>query len=342
MAFRLVNFGLALLISSTIAARAADPVRLRVADSFPKGHFLVKLILEPWMADVTKRTNGAVTFEHYPAQQLGKAADMLKLTQTGVADIGYVAPAYVSDKMPVSEVAMLPGAFEHSCQGTMAYSKLARTGVIAEQDYAANGIRLLFAVSLPQYRIFTVTKPVKDVGDVTGLKLRSTGGAQDLTLRAIGAVPVRMAAPDAYESLQRGTMDGLLFPLESVVAYGADKLVKFSTDGLGFASFVVAYSISDNVWKKLSPEIQKAMTDAADEIIPSACQQVQKSDDEVKKSMEAQGVKFETLTAESRAKFKDLMKGVNKSWADGLDARGKKGSEALKEFEAEVASIPAK
>jgi len=137
-------------------------------------------------------------------------------------------------------------------------------------------------------------------------------------------------------------MDGLLFPLESVVAYGADKLVKFSTDGLGFASFVVAYSISDNAWKKLSSDIQKAMTDAADEIIPSACQQVQKSDDEVKKTMEAQGVKFETLTADSKTKFKDLMKGVNKSWADGLDARGKKGSEALKQFEAAVAAIPAK
>jgi len=342
MAFRSINFGVALLIGSTMAVQAADPIRLRVADSFPKGHFLVKLIVEPWMEDVKKRTNGAVTFEYYPAQQLGKAADMLKLTQTGVADIGYVAPGYTSDKMPVSEVAMLPGAFEHSCQGTLAYSKLARNGVIAEQDYAANGIRLLFAVSLPQYRILTVKAPVKDVGDVSGLKLRSTGGAQDLTLRAIGAVPVRMAAPDAYESLQRGTMDGLLFPLESVVAYGADKLVKFSTDGLGFASFVVAYSISDNVWKKLTPEIQKAMTDAADEIIPSACQQVQKSDDEVKKSMEAQGVKFEALTAESKARFKDLMKGVNKQWADGLDGRGKKGSEALKEFEAEVAAIPPK
>lgn len=342
MAFRLASLGFALLIGSTISTQAADPIRLRVADSFPKGHFLVKLILEPWMEDVRKRTNDAVTFEHYPAQQLGKATDMLKLTQAGVADIGYVAPAYASDKMPVSEVAMLPGAFEHSCQGTLAYTKLAKTGIIAEQDYTPNNIRLLFAVSLPQYRIFTVKTPVKDVADVTGLKLRSTGGAQDLTLRAIGAVPVRMAAPDAYESLQRGTMDGLLFPLESVVAYGADKLVKYATDGLGFASFIVAYSISDNVWKKLSPEIQKAMIDAADQIIPAACQQVQKSDDEVKKSMEAQGVKFETLTPDSKAKFRDLMKGVNKAWADGLDGRGKKGNEALKEFDAAVAAIPAK
>jgi TRAP-type C4-dicarboxylate transport system substrate-binding protein len=237
---------------------------------------------------------------------------------------------------------MLPGAFEHSCQGTLAYWKLARNGVIAEQDYAGNNIRLLLAVSLPQYRIFTVKQPVKDVADVAGLKLRSTGGAQDLTLRALGAVPVRMAAPDAYESLSRGTMDGLLFPLESVVAYGADKLVKFSTDGVGFASFVVAYSISETAWKKLSPEIQKAMIDVAEEIIPSACREVQKADETTKKSMEAAGVRFETLQHETSAKFKDLLKGVAKTWADGLDSRGKRGSDALREFDAAVAAEPVK
>ncbi len=341
-AVRQAFVGFSFLLASTVFAQAADPIKLRIADSFPKGHYLVKLLLEPWMEAVSKRTNGAVTFEHYPAQQLGKAADMLKLTQTGVADIGYVAPAYTSDKMPVSEVAMLPGAFEHSCQGTLAYWKLARNGVIAEQDYAPNNIRLLLAVSLPQYRIFTVKHPVKDVADVTGLKLRSTGGAQDLTLRAIGAVPVRMAAPDAYESLSRGTMDGLLFPLESVVAYGADKLVKYSTDGLGFGSFIVSYSISETAWKKLTPEIQKAMVDVANEVMPSACQEVQKAEEATKKSMEATGVRFETLQPETRAKFKDLMKGVAKTWADGLDPRGKRGSDALKEFDAAIAAVPIK
>jgi TRAP-type C4-dicarboxylate transport system substrate-binding protein len=334
--------GSGFLLASTLLVHAAEPLHLRVADSFPKGHFLVKLVLEPWMEEVKKRTNNAVAFDHYPAQQLGKATDMLKLTQTGVADIGYVAPGYASDKMPVSEVAMLPGAFDHACQGSLAYWKLARNGVIAQQDYTPNNIRLLLAVSLPQYRIFTVKAPVKDISDVTGLKLRSTGGAQDLTLRAIGAVPVRMAAPDAYESLSRGTMDGLLFPLESVVAYGADKLVKYSTDGLGFGSFVVSYSISENVWKKLSPEVQKAMTDVAEEMIPNVCQQVQKAENELKKSLETAGLRFETLQPEVSGKFRDSMKGVAKTWADGLDGRGKKGGEALKEFEAAVAAIPAK
>jgi hypothetical protein len=39
---------------------------------------------------------------------LGKAKDLLALTQAGVIDIAYVAPGFVSDKMPLSVVAELP------------------------------------------------------------------------------------------------------------------------------------------------------------------------------------------------------------------------------------------
>ena len=98
---------------------------------------------------------------------------------------------------------------------------------------------------------------------------------------------------------------------------------------------------SDAAWKKLSPEVQKAMIDVADELIPSACRQVQNADEETKKSLES-AIRFETLQAGAGAKFKDLLNGVAKTWSEGLDARGKRGSDALKEFEAAVASTPAK
>ena len=44
--------GSGFLIASTVLAQAAEPIKLRVADSFPKGHYLVKLVLEPWMEEV--------------------------------------------------------------------------------------------------------------------------------------------------------------------------------------------------------------------------------------------------------------------------------------------------
>ena len=58
--------------------------------------------------------------------------------------------------------------------------------------------------------------------------------------------------------------------------------------------------------------------------------------------VEAAGIRFETLQPEASAKFKDQMKGVAKTWATGLDGRNKRGSDALREFDAAVAAIPAK
>lgn len=328
----------ALVAGTTLAALAlpatAEPRKLRVADSFPAGHYLVKLIIQPWMAEVTKRTNGEVTFEYFPSQQLGKAADMLTLTQTEVADIGYVAPAYVSDKMVASEVAMLPGGFTTACQGTKAYLETARNGLVAAQDYGPNKIKLLLAVALPPYQILTAKTPVAAEPDLKGLKLRSTGGAQDLTLRSLGSIPVRMAAPETYESLSRGTLDGVLFPLDSVVSYNVEKLVKFSTEGENFGSFIVAYSVSDRAWNKLPAETRKIMLDVADETNRAACAAVDRQEAETKQKLQAAGVKFAPLPAEMKAKVATKLGDVAAQWAKGLDGRGKKGGEVLKEFQA--------
>lgn len=331
--------GSAAIVAAVTLAIASGPSiaqsrKLRVADSFPAEHFLVKLIIEPWMAEVTKRTNGQIGFDHFPGQQLGKAADMLKLTQTEVADIGYVAPAYVSDKMVASEVAMLPGSFKTSCEGTKAYLATARTGIVASEDYAPNKIKLLLAVALPPYQILTIKAPITTEQDLKGLKLRSTGGAQDLTLRSVGATPVRMAAPETYESLSRGTLDGVLFPLDSVISYNVDKLVKYSTEGENFASFIVAYSISEKAWSKLAPDVQAAMLAAADKVNEEACAAVDRQEADTRQKLKASGVTFAPLPAELRKTMSEKLGGVAAEWAKGLDARGKKGSDVLKEFRA--------
>jgi TRAP-type C4-dicarboxylate transport system substrate-binding protein len=334
----------ALTLAATLATATvpASAVELKVADSFPVGHYLVRLMLKPWMDDVTKRTNGAVTFSYFPNQQLGKATDMLRLTQSGIIDIGYIAPSYVSDKMPLSEVAQLPGEFDTSCEGTLAYWKSARGGLLAKSEYAPNKIKLLMEVALPPYKIFTVKQKIETPKDIEGLKLRTTGGAQDLTLRAIGAVPVRMAAPDAYESLSRGTLDGLLFPVESVISYGTDKLVKHATDGVGFASFIVAFSISQTVWDGLTPEAKKAMDEASEAIEPAACAEVDQEEQGSRKHLEQSGVAFETLPPATVDELKAKLKTVGQTWASGLDSRGKPGTEVLKEFDAILAENAAK
>src|SRR5215813_2767498 len=114
-------------------AMGQEKITLRLADSLPNGHVIHELVGKPFSELVTKETGGQVTFQHYPAEQLGKAKDMLSLTQTGVADIAYIVPSYSSDKMPLTAVAELPGIFETQCQGSLAFYQLAHDGGVLER-----------------------------------------------------------------------------------------------------------------------------------------------------------------------------------------------------------------
>jgi len=93
-------------------AAAQEKITLRLAESLPQGHVIHELVAKPFMDLVTKATNGQVTFQHYPAEQLGKAKDMAQLTVAGVADVSYIVPSYSSDKYPLTAVAELPGLFK--------------------------------------------------------------------------------------------------------------------------------------------------------------------------------------------------------------------------------------
>ena len=339
---RMAITALALALTAAITssgAQAADAIELKVADSFPDGHYLVELMLKPWMADVTQRTNGKVKFNYFPNQQLGKASDLLNLTQSGVVDIGYIAPAYASDKMPLSAVVELPGQFTSSCDGTMAYWKMARGGGILDKDeYQPNGIRLMLMVPLPPYKIFTSKQKISSVQDVAGLKLRTTG-SQDLTARSVNAVPVRMSAPDAYQALSRGTLDGLLFPDESIASYGLTKLVKHATVGASFGSFIVAYSIRQDAWNHLPDDVKQAMDAASEAMEQRICKEVDDSQAVTEKKLQASGVSYDALPPATVKELQAKLDGVSKAWAEDLDKRGKPGTPVLQEFTRQMGAL---
>ncbi len=316
-------------------AQGKEKLVLRVADSFPtSGHWMVENATKPWMEAVTRATGGAVTFEYYPSEQLGKSKDMLSLTQSGVTDIAYVAPSFIADnKMPLSTVAELPGSFTSSCQGTLAYWKLAtKDGILAEKDFAPNGARLLWGVVMPPYQFVTAKKKIESLKDVEGLKLRTAGAALDMTARKLKAVPVRLATPEIYDALSRGTIDGMIFPFSSLVPYKLDGLVKYATVDESLGAIVANYVISEARWKKLPESVQKAMTDAGEEATRRLCAALDRDLQTDIAKLRQQGLTTVQLPAADKKELQGLLASVQTEWAEGLDKRGKPGSEVLKAF----------
>jgi TRAP-type C4-dicarboxylate transport system substrate-binding protein len=317
------------------AALAQTTVKIKIADSFPVGHYLPKYMTMP-MIERLKANPAAkgIEFEYYPAEQMGKAKDFLALVQSGVIDIAYVAPGFVSDKMPLSVVSELPLEFSGSCQGTMAYWNLAKPGgLLDKKEFAPNGIRLLFTIVLPPYQIIT-RKPFSNLKEVEGMKIRASGSAKELVLKKLKAIPVLMPTPDVYESLSRGTIDGVLFPFNSLAPYELHKLSKTGTIGENFGSFVANWVISEKRFQSLPAAVQQDLTAMGEPITRSACAQVEKDEAGDIEKVKAAGVKLTPLSPADHATAAAVMHDVAKDWADTLDKRGKSGTEVPNAFKA--------
>lgn len=322
-------------IAASGNAFAQTPIKLKIADSFPVGHYLAKYIILPMMdrLKANPATKG-IEFEYYPAEQMGKAKDFLALTQSGVIDISYVAPGFVSDKMPLSSVAELPLNFTGSCMGTLAYWNMAKPGgILDKKEFAPNGIRLLFTIVLPPYQVVT-RKPFVSLKDIEGMKIRASGAAKELVLKKLKAIPVLMPTPDVYESLSRGTIDGVLFPISSLPPYELHKLAKTMTIGENFGTFVANYVISEKRWQTLPPALQHELTAMGEQTARSTCALVERDESVDLEKVKATGVKLITLSAADKAVVATAMHDVAKDWADNLDKRGRSGTEVLNAFKA--------
>lgn len=325
--------GMALAALTASHGVSAQTIKIKIADSFPVSHYIPEYTVKPLMERFKAKGLG-VEFEYYPAEQMGKSKDMLALAQNGVVDIAYVAPAFVTDKMPLSVVAELPLNFTGSCKGTLAYWNLAKPGgLISKKDFEPNGVRLLFTLVLPPYQLVT-KKPFTTLKEIEGQKIRTTGSAKELALKKIKTIPIQIPTPDVYEALSRGTIDGMLFPFNSLPPYELHKISKYSTVGENFGSFVANYLISEKKWATLPSPVQRELTALGEELARSACSKVEKDEARDIEIAQKAGVKLVTLSAADKLTVSQAMGSVAKEWAQNLDRRGRAGTEALTAFEA--------
>jgi TRAP-type C4-dicarboxylate transport system substrate-binding protein len=329
----------AVLMSSAGTASAQQKITLRLADSLPHGHVIHELVGKPFMELVTKATNGEVTFQHFPSEQLGKAKDMAQLTTAGVADIAYVVPSYSSDKYPLTAVSELPGIFQTQCQGSLAFYKLSHNGGILEtKEFKPNGLHPLVTIALPAYQILlSNSRQIAKASDLDGLKIRTAGGAMDLMMRAIKGVPVRMAAPEIYESMTRGTLDGVVLSYQSAASYDLGKLLKSGTSGMNFGTAMITYSIGETKWKSLPENVRKVLTEVGEQTTREGCKRFEEGEKAAAAKVQSQGMTVIKFSDADNKEFAAAFAHVADTWAKDTDKRGKPGSEVLKAFTAAVA-----
>ncbi|MEH7246861.1 TRAP transporter substrate-binding protein DctP [Neobacillus niacini] len=311
-------------------------IKLKYASIVPETHDLYIYGAKVFMEKVEELGKGKVEIEFYPDGQLGSPADMINLANSGAADLVELGPSYIPGKLVLGNVFQLPGALPDAEIGSKVIWDVFKDedSIIRKADFTDNKLIPLLGATLPLYQIVTTEKkPLKDFKDLEGLKLRSAGGAQDLMVKNLGAVPVSMDRSEVYTALERGTLDGGVFNLPSLEANKTIEVMKNLTTNANVTSFVVSLGINEKKWSTMPEDVKDILTQAGDAASKSLAESVTKSNEKALQNAIDKGYNPWTLSADELKELNEMVAPTWDQWVKDMKKLGFDGEAAIKEME---------
>src|SRR5918992_5021389 len=206
-----------------------------------------------WTAEVEKATGGRVKFQVLPKHPSAPPGTF-DAVRDGLVDLSFVTASYTPARHIMPLMPELPGAGDTSVVNSIAYSRIHWKHFHKLGEY--KGVKLLGVFTHGPGQMFT-KKPVNNINDVQGLKIRTGGGVAEAVAKALGASAFVKPAPESYELLKSGVADGVFFPLESIISFKLDTVLEQATlfrGGMYSSSF--GFFMNEDKWAKLSKQDQ--------------------------------------------------------------------------------------
>jgi len=244
------------------SAQTPQPRKLTYATFYGSNDFY-ETSAKYFMDEVTKRTDGRVTFEPYYGGSLLKTAEMSTGLASGAADIASAVPAAFNPReFPLTGV-VLPFISENPPAVTQAFADLYQRTPALQKEYQSNNQRLLWALGSGENSLWT-NKPIRTAEDLKGSRIRAIIGVAD-AIRALGGTPISIPWVEALELVQRGGAEGVSgTPFnQAIITKVFDMAPYASNSGRMGVYTLVTWSINEDTWKSLDADTQKVITEVA-------------------------------------------------------------------------------
>jgi TRAP-type C4-dicarboxylate transport system substrate-binding protein len=175
----------------------------------------------------------------------------------------------------------------------------------------------------------TKGKAVRKLEDMKGLKIRSHGTSAKV-VKALGGTPVAMPMPETYQSLQKGVVDGAVYPLEANKGWKLGEVIDYVT--LDFpAAYTTTFFVVMNKdkWNALPDDAKKAISEINKEWIVKHGKAWDTSDEVGKKFLLEKKRTLIELSPEEGKRWKDAVAPVLTGFVEDMKAKNLPGKEAL-------------
>jgi len=319
-----------------MAGTASAQVVLTASSWVPPSHVLSQTQAK-WCEEVAQATSNRVRCNILPKAVVAPPGTFDAI-RDGQADLSFSVHGYTPGRYTMTQIAELPFLGDSAEANSVAYQRIYERHLRKADEH--KGLKVIAVFTHGPGIILNTKRPIASIADLQGLKFRVGGGMVNEVGKALGANVTLRPAPESYELLSSGVMDGTFFPAESVQAFKLDKLIKHKTTfpgGLYNTSF--AFVMNPATWNRIPKADQDAINKLSGEY---AARMIGRAWDNVDRQsnafMQTAGV---VSTQASKAFVDEVRAGtaaLESKWIADAKAKGLANPEqVLKEFRAEIA-----
>ena len=290
---------------------------LKISHQFPggtaaEGDFRDRLCRR-FAALIQERSKGAMTAEIYPGSSLMKTNAQFSAMRKGALDMSLIPISYAGGDLPELNLGLMPGLVTGYEQGLgwknkpigQEFSKfLASKGVvIVTWIWQAGGAA-------------SRTRPLVEVSDAKGMKIRGGSREMDLVLQAAGAAVLSLPSNELYAAMQTGACDAALTSSTSLTSFRLEELAKHLTTGRAKSYWFMLEPLlmSKAAFDRLSNEEREIILSVGAELEEYGRSAAVEDDVRVAKVYEAAGAKVHDLDEAVVQKWRELARET--AWKD--------------------------
>ena len=243
-------------------AMAAEPLLLRCSLETAPAHGR-NVVVRDYLAAIEQAAGGRIKTQLFESGQLFPDLQVGKALLQGQVEMAVPGTWSLTGVVPDADFVQLPALYGRPIDMVHRVVDGGTGQILANKIEQRLSSRVIGPwLDLGFFNWFSTGKPLNAFGDLSGLKIRNSGGAgQAWRTQFMGAIPNTTPLPNVPLGLSQGTFDGLITSFETVASG------QFWESGIRHAledhQFVGEYIpiVSFAFWRKLPPDLQQACTD---------------------------------------------------------------------------------
>ncbi len=315
---------MSLLAIAWTAPVAAEKITVKIGSGHsPNWHFIA-LTQSQFIPEVKKRvkekTGHEIEFIENWSGSSVKTTEVLEAVEQGVLDFGVFCICHEAQKLALNNFPMyLPFGPSNPEVSVRATRKVYDEIPELPRQFEKYGQRLLTLVPFEPYNLVS-RAAMQKASDVKGKKI-GAAGPNAFWVSEAGALPVSVAGPDMYTSLQTGLIDSMIIFLSVMDSLKLFDVAPNFVD-VSFGSMTVtSLTVNNRRFSRFPKEVQAIILDVAKEMEAQGGKVTRELGEKTVTAIKARGVNVVTVTEAER-----------KTWAEMLTVAPK---EIAKKFEAE-------